>query len=349
MASKTPFPAPGAGDPGKFKLKAKLPPPGAPAPVPPPAVAPVVPPAPPLFVTDDPPAVAPPPSVEPPTAPVFAPPPVPPVPKGEKVKTPPPFPVVASTRTGRTAAPIAVPHLTVKAEVLEPERELAPVGPPTGKRGMKVALGAAAAVLVLGVGGFFAWKHFLATPAPAPATAPKPAPTAAAPAATPAANSPAASTPGPTPSETLNKLAQAPAAAINKAQEALAARRANGQNRVDAAAEGLDAPDKPANSRSAAPGTKSATAMTSVAPGIAATTQVEAAPEATSVFRTFVANARVSGVFQGSPSRAVINGKLTRVGETVDAVLGIMFDSVDTERRNLVFKDKTGAIVARKY
>jgi hypothetical protein len=87
--------------------------------------------------------------------------------------------------------------------------------------------------------------------------------------------------------------------------------------------------------------------MTSVAPGLAAT--LEAVAEASAAFRTFVANARVSGVFQGNPSRAVINGKLARVGETVDANLGITFAGVETERRNLIFKDKSGATVSRKY
>jgi hypothetical protein len=55
-----------------------------------------------------------------------------------------------------------------------------------------------------------------------------------------------------------------------------------------------------------------------VAPGVAASAQVEATPEAAASFRTFVANAKVSGVFQGPPTRAMINGRLTRAGEVVD-------------------------------
>ena len=92
------------------------------------------------------------------------------------------------------------------------------------------------------------------------------------------------------------------------------------------------------------------TATTNVGRNVVATTdQVEAAPEANSAFRSYVANAKVSGVFQGTPARAVINGKLTRAGETADPGLGIMFDSLDPEKRLLIFKDKSGATVSRRY
>lgn len=193
-----------------------------------------------------------------------------------------------------------------------------------------------AALVMLGAGGYFAWKRFMA-PAPVAAT-PK---TAATKTAAKAAN-------GPTPSETLNKLAHAPAEAINKAQDALAARRANGQARVDAAVNGEEPPERPAAPKQPAP--KAAqTVTTSVAPGVTATTALEAASEASPAFRSFVANARVSGVFQGSPPRAVINGKLTRVGEAVDSGLGITFEGIDATGHNLVFKDRSGATVLRRF
>jgi hypothetical protein len=92
------------------------------------------------------------------------------------------------------------------------------------------------------------------------------------------------------------------------------------------------------------------TAVTKVARGVTATTQLEyAAAEASAEFRTFVASAKVSGVFQGTPARAMINGRLVRAGESVSTALGIRFDGVDPAKRHLIFKDRNGAIVARKY
>jgi len=61
-----------------------------------------------------------------------------------------------------------------------------------------------------------------------------------------------------------------------------------------------------------------------------------------------VANATVSGVFQGSPSRALINGRLTHEGETIDEGLGVQFEGIDADKRLLMFKDSSGATVARK-
>jgi hypothetical protein len=209
-----------------------------------------------------------------------------------------------------------------------------------------------AAVLLLMGGTFFAWQRFKPEPA-ASAPAPKaPATKTATPAPAPATAAPL------TPSDTLNKLAHAPANAINKAQEAIATRRASGQARIDAASIGEDLPDPPAavppgapnkqpapTSRPASP----ATTTTTIAPGVTATTQLEAAAEASAAFRSLIANAKVSGVFQGNPSRAVINGRLTRIGEVVDATLGVTFDGVDHQRRYLIFKDKSGATVSRRF
>jgi hypothetical protein len=88
---------------------------------------------------------------------------------------------------------------------------------------------------------------------------------------------------------------------------------------------------------------------TTIAPGVAATAHVEAGAEASAAFRTFVASAKVSGVFQGPPTRAMINGRLTRTGEVIDAALGITFNGVDSPRRHLLFVDRTGAIVTRRF
>ncbi len=261
----------------------------------------------------------------------------------------PPFPVIASGAPAprRTAPPFSVPHLKVNLEVAAaPVAELEPEPKQRGSAGLLIG---ALVIVALSAGGFFAWPYLkaaLATPAatPLPVAA---APTAAVPPPKPAPVAAAPVTPGPTPSDTLNKIAHMPANAINKAQDAIAARRANGQSRVDAAALGEDQPAKPAPAASKGPATS--TTMTSVSPGLAATMQMEAAPEATPAFLAWVVNAKVNGVFQGSPARAMINGRLTRAGETVDGALGITFDSVDADKKNLVFKDRSGATVSRKY
>ena len=86
-----------------------------------------------------------------------------------------------------------------------------------------------------------------------------------------------------------------------------------------------------------------------LAPGISATTEVEAAVEASAAFRSFVANAKVSGVFQGTPPRVMLNGRLARGGDVIDSGLGITFDSVNPEKKQLIFKDKSGATVTRRY
>ena len=236
---------------------------------------------------------------------------------------------------------------------MEPAPEI-PAPPAPGRKRVGVGL---AAIIVLGGGGFFAWKHFN------PATTPPPPPAKATagksvPAPVPAKSIPAVATPTsttPTPSETLNKLAHLPVNAINKAKDVIATREASGQTRVDAAAIGEEVPDKPsapvpaAPVKPAAPAPKTATVMTTLAPGLAAGTQVEAAPQASPAFRSFVANAKVSGVFQGTPVRAFINGRMMHVGDLVDPVLGIFFDGVAGDRRQLIFKDKSGATVGRKF
>ncbi len=281
-----------------------------------------------------------------PPLPAGAPPPPPPTPpKPATSASRPPLAGYTAPPFSRTKGPFHVPHIkaTVEVPVIEsPE-------PASERRGpVRFIVGGLTTLVVFGVGGYFAWKHFTA-PKGAMAVA-TPAAVAGAPAkAAPAA--PAGSVPatGSSPSDTLNKIAAIPGNAIAKAQDAIAARRASGQNRVDATAAGEDAPAKSSGSAAKAPPPGTATAMTSVAPGLAATTQIEAAPEASPVFLAWVVNIKVNGVFQGTPARAMINGRLTRTGEVVDGNLGITFESVDADRKHLIFKDRSGATVTRKY
>lgn len=190
-----------------------------------------------------------------------------------------------------------------------------------------------------------------------PAPVPPPAKTV-----TKATTAPTAQPPAVTPSETLNQIAAMPKAMIDKAQEAVATRRGSEQDRVDAVLEGKEPSDKrildtplPGNLGEQAPA-KSADTPTYVktesqlAPGIKVTTSdLLANAPVTEEFRAFVSGARINGVFQGNPPRALINGRTVRAGEAVDNILGITFDSVEPEKKTITFKDRTGATITRKY
>jgi hypothetical protein len=90
---------------------------------------------------------------------------------------------------------------------------------------------------------------------------------------------------------------------------------------------------------------------TSVEPGIVATSTSDAVltVNASSQFRSWVANVKISGVNQGATPRALINGRMVQLGQIVDEAQGIEFDSVDPHNKTIVFKDRTGAVVSRRY
>jgi hypothetical protein len=78
-------------------------------------------------------------------------------------------------------------------------------------------------------------------------------------------------------------------------------------------------------------------------------THLDAAPAASPAFRAFVAGASIGGVFQGKPSRALINGTIVREGQIVENTLGIAFERIDSETKTIYFKDSTGAEVSKGY
>lgn len=198
-------------------------------------------------------------------------------------------------------------------------------------------------------GGFFAWNTFMApaVPPPPPTKQKTATPTAATPKGT--APAPTAATPPATPSETLNNLAHAPANAVNKAKDAVNARAASGQSSVDPV---TDPAAKSAAAQPAATASTGSTGVASLSPGVSATTALDAVPDASAAFRSFVANAKIGGVVAaraGRPPVAIINGRLARAGDLVEANLGIIFFSVDDEKNQVIFKDKAGATVARRF
>ncbi len=71
--------------------------------------------------------------------------------------------------------------------------------------------------------------------------------------------------------------------------------------------------------------------------------------EAVPAFRSFVANAKVTGVIVGTPGKIILNGRLARAGDMVEPALGVTFEGIDGDRKLLVFRDKSGAVVTKKY
>jgi len=77
--------------------------------------------------------------------------------------------------------------------------------------------------------------------------------------------------------------------------------------------------------------------------------QPEPPPPPSETFKQFVINMRVSGVFQGEPVRALINGRTVRLGDVLEPNRKIEFYKIDPEAKQLIFRDFTGATVSRHY
>jgi hypothetical protein len=265
---------------------------------------------------------------------------------------------VAPPATGKTAPPI--PHIAVTSEA--PVEEVPPPKKkPEKSRAFKMGVAGAglAALLVLAGGGYFVWTNYISPPPPPPppvAAKPKAAAPATAPVTASIATKPAAPL---TPSDTANAIAKIPVNAINKTKEVINTRRESGQLDVDAITDGTTppatgAPSNATKAATAAPATAApkpvVNSSATLAPGVSATAgEVEAVVEAAPAFRSFVANTKITGVIAGTPSRIILNGRLARAGDVVDSTLGVTFDRIDVERKQLVFKDKTGAVVTKKY
>lgn len=190
-------------------------------------------------------------------------------------------------------------------------------------------------VIVLGVAGYFAWTIFMAPPPPV-ILPPRPA----------------VVQPTPTPPEPAEPAAPTslPGQLIAKAETAAASHGANLTDPVDeiltseTPAPQVAAPEATSESKVAA------TSQSEIAPGVTATTTTMLATvEASAAFQAFVAEMRINGVFQGSPARALINGHTVAEGEVVDIGLGIVFDHIEADSKQIIFRDSTGATVRRKY
>jgi len=167
--------------------------------------------------------------------------------------------------------------------------------------------------------------------------------------------------------------AEPPPPPVNKA---VAEARQKEQARVDAAVDGKDVPAERAvgnvtpgelqnrlqEKNTAVPPAPVVPAPGATTPGAAPATPLAgpadpgqspvAPPVAAQPSPRFVRYAegiRVSGVYQGSPARALIDGRLIRQGETVEPVLGIKFADIDAEAKQIILEDASGARVKVKY
>jgi hypothetical protein len=202
--------------------------------------------------------------------------------------------------------------------------------------GVLAKVGIAALVVAVAVGGIFSYRIFF--PAPSPSVAIK-SPPIARPADVKQATS-----------ELLSKAAAAPAKAIESGQNAIAARRDAEQAKVDAIASGQEPPAPTPVPTPDGQATKSVMAQSNISSDVKVNnTPIDTSPAASTAFQLFVANANIGGVFQGTPARALINGRIIKAGQVVDNELAIIFARIDADKKVIFFKDASGAEVSKEY
>ena len=154
--------------------------------------------------------------------------------------------------------------------------------------------------------------------------------------------------PGPGNSVKATDSTAAESQAISKA--ALIAMNENVSEAPGSQAEGTEGKEpKPGpSSREAAP-TKPLAPVKLAGGIVIASASPAGSPPATPAFMYWVVNLSISGIHQGSPSRFLMNNRLVSEGQELNAALGITFDHLEFEKKLIVFRDKSGAIVTRSY
>jgi hypothetical protein len=230
-----------------------------------------------------------------------------------------------------------------------------------GSHGFKLML--ALLVVALGLFGVFAYNLWFAEdPAPVVASRPepKPAPTevAAEPApakaapAQPVDQAPARPAPPPAakpaqPTVVADAPQSLPGKLVAQARDAAAAHDAALTAPVNEVLATPSAPTAPAPTPGAA---EPAAETPPAAPPEPAVAPAELPrPEPSPTFKAYVVNLKINGVFQGENARAMLNGKMYRLGEIVDEKLGIVFLRLEPENKRIVFEDAKGAIMSRRY
>lgn len=256
---------------------------------------------------------------------------LPPPPGFEKNSNlPPPVPVVTNELgESATAPPIPMP---VDEDDDEDDDSEAPVRKrlrPEQRPIFKLVVVIIGIVLIgaIGAGGYMVYNIMFGEPdvfiKPTPRSPPvvvTPAEPAAEPTAEPAG-----------PRSTAGKL-------IQKAQDAAASH----EEVTDAVNAAMDDPETPAE----VPVADTPEVTVDTAP---ATPVPSAAVLPSQNFQAWVSSAVISGVREGSRPRAFINSILVEQGDMVNAQFGITFDRVDAERNLVIFKDRTGAVVGKRY
>ncbi|HEY8933009.1 MAG TPA: hypothetical protein VIM44_06840 [Rariglobus sp.] len=79
------------------------------------------------------------------------------------------------------------------------------------------------------------------------------------------------------------------------------------------------------------------------------TNPVPAVPVVSPQFRAWVESVRVTGVITGTSPKAIINGRLVRPGDMIDATESITLDTINAEQKLLVFRSRTGATLSKPY
>jgi hypothetical protein len=72
-------------------------------------------------------------------------------------------------------------------------------------------------------------------------------------------------------------------------------------------------------------------------------------PPPSVAFRGWVENLKISGMRGGDNPRIFVGGSSYKAGDLVNPQLSITFEGYDDATRMLTFKDKTGALVQRRY
>ncbi len=175
--------------------------------------------------------------------------------------------------------------------------------------------------------------------------------------------------------EKLEKAAELPGKAVNNAKDSIAGARSSEQSRVDNVIEGKEPPAertvggvspaeleaklrqenaKPENAKTEKPTppevANKVTSGTEAYSGVGTGPNTTPPPPAASPrFVRYAEGLSVSGVFQGSPARALVDGRLIRAGEVIEPRLGVSFVGVDAETKHLILQDSTGAQLRIKY
>ena len=288
----------------------------------------------------------------------------------------PPFPTVDLPKTApEPVHPSKVPHIRVpESAMVEPEAP-APVVPPVYRKGFKIGVGVGAAlglfIIILAL--FLVWK-FLVSSTPPPAPKAKAAVVIPAQKTEPA--SPASNVKGPIDRTSKLVSARADSEQVHVADRIIEAKTPGSISTAPVAQTPPVTTPQVATPTAIPPVQTPAPEATTPPPlPVAPLTTVETPPttstsqgipsalkepavvvireplmlQPSKEFKRFINDLVIKGVFQGTPARAFVNGRLVQSGELADKQLQITFEKIDAEKKLLFFKDANGCVLTKKY